>query len=103
MKAIKFKGHNLVLAEDQPQYQPLPVCNERTPEGSMVCCWKLSIWERLKTIFTGRLFFRQLTFGQPFQPILPMTEWKEGNCINCGAPIGDHKHKTHYTCPSKLN
>ena len=24
MKPIKFKGHNVVFAEDQPEYQPLP-------------------------------------------------------------------------------
>jgi predicted RNA-binding Zn-ribbon protein involved in translation (DUF1610 family) len=32
-----------------------------------------------------------------------MIKWKEGKCINCGSMIGDHKHKTKYTCPSKLN
>lgn len=103
MKAVKFKGHNLVLAENQPQYQPLPVCNECTPEGSMVSCWKLTWRERLKILFTGKFFFRQLTFGGPLQPIRPMTEWTELKCKNCGQPIGDHKHKHKYLCPTILN
>jgi hypothetical protein len=103
MNPVPFKGHNAVLAKDQPQYRPLPVCIEHTTEGSVVSCWKLSFFERLKVLFTGRLFFRQLTFGHYFQPILPMTEWKEPHCINCGAPIGDHKSEDKYRCPSKLN
>lgn len=103
MKAIKFKGHNAVLAEDQPQYTPLPVCVECTPEGSMVSCFKLSWLERIKLLFSGKLFFRQLTFGQPFQPVAPLTEWHDGRCKNCGGLIGDHKAKHGFVCPSKLN
>lgn len=93
MKPIKFKGHNLVLAENQPEYQALPVCNECRPDGSMTSCWKLSWRERLRVLFTGKLFFTQLTFGNPFQPISPSTTWQEPTCKNCGGPIGEHKHK----------
>lgn len=103
MKAIKFKGHNMVLAEDQPQYTPLPVCCECTSDGSMVSCFALSFWERMRVLFTGRMFFRQLTFGNPLQPIRPMVEWEEGNCNNCGKPIGDHKYKKAFTCPDRVN
>lgn len=55
MKPIKFNGHNIVLAENQPEYIPLPACNECTPEGSFVYCYQLSFWERLKVLFSGRI------------------------------------------------
>src|SRR5690606_15768462 len=96
MNPVKFKGHNLTLAENQKEYNPLPVCNECTPEGSKVSCWRLSLWERIVVLFTGRIFIRQLTFHAPFQPILPMVNWDEPCCKNCGRPIGEHKHKLKY-------
>lgn len=103
MKPIKFKGHNMVLAENQKEYQPLPVCDERSKEGTKVSCWRLSFWERIKLLFTGRLFIAQFTFYQPFHPILPMLDWEEPNCLNCGRPIGEHKHKTQFHCPRCVN
>lgn len=98
MKAIKFKGYNTILAEDQPEYKSLPVCREFTLEGSVVCCYRLTIWERIKLLFRGRIFVSQLTFNEPFQPICPHLEWKEGTCTNCGNPVGDHKQWTGYKC-----
>lgn len=69
MKPIEFKEQTHILAKDQPEYQPLPVLIEA--DGCMTSCWKLSIWERLKLLFTGRLWLMQLTFHQPLQPQLP--------------------------------
>lgn len=103
MDPIKFKGHNMILAEDQPQYRPLPICVEHDPNGSMTSCYKLTWWERIKVLFVGRIFFRQVTFGRGFNPIEPLIEWKDRKCINCGLPIGDHKYKTKFVCPPKLN
>jgi hypothetical protein len=103
MKPIKFKGHNLVLAENQEEYHPLPVCDERTPEGTKVSCWQLTWKERILILFTGRLFISQFTFGHSYQPILPMTDWEEPKCLNCGSPIGDHKAKHGFHCPRTQN
>jgi hypothetical protein len=57
-----------ILAEDQPEYLPLPVCRygDRT-----ISCWRLSLWERLKVLVTGRLWLLVLNFRQPLQPQLP--------------------------------
>jgi hypothetical protein len=71
MTPIEFPEHNLVLAKDQPQYQPLPVFMNDT---ETVSCWKLTFLERLTLLFTGRLWVRQLTFGHQLQPQLPQVE-----------------------------
>jgi hypothetical protein len=71
MKPILFPEITTTLALDQPEYQPLPVCvyGERT-----ISCWQLSLWERVKLLFTGRLWLLQLNFRQPLQPQLPAVD-----------------------------
>ena len=71
MKPVEFPEQNAVLAKDQPEYLPLPVCRhgDRT-----ISCWKLTFGERLKLLFTGRLWLLVLNFGGPLQPQLPMVE-----------------------------
>lgn len=72
MKPVKFKGVNVTYAENQPEYMPLPV--HKTPDGTVTSCWKMSFWERVKVLFTGRIFLTVLTFNKPLQPVLLMTE-----------------------------
>lgn len=75
MEAVKFEGHNAVIAEDQPQYIPLPVRHDPSAEGSpMTCCFKLSPEEIQEIIDTGTIWHVQWTFGQPFQPIRMSTQ-----------------------------
>lgn len=69
MTPIGFPEQNVVFAKDQPQYQPLPAYRSR--EGQVISCWRLTLWERLCLLFSGRLWLRQLTFGDPLQPQLP--------------------------------
>ena len=69
MEPIRFPEQNTVFAEDQPEYLPLPAF--RGEDGQVISCWRPSIRERLKLLFTGRLWMRQLTFGQALQPQLP--------------------------------
>ncbi len=71
MIPIKHKFCTTVFAEGQPEYLQLPAWVGPEPEKRVVTCWKLSWFERLKVLFTGRLWFSQLTFGQPLQPQLP--------------------------------
>lgn len=102
MKPVTFPGHNLTLAKNQPQYQQLPVCYEGGPEKPMTSCWKLSLWERIRVLFRGKIYFRQLTFGNNFQPMYPFTKWKDPKCLNCGDRIADHK-EPNFICPRNLN
>lgn len=69
MKPIEFKEQNCVFAKDQPEYLPLP-CH-KTEGGMVISCWKLSVWERFKILFTGKLWMIVLTFHKPLQPQLP--------------------------------
>jgi hypothetical protein len=59
-----------LLALDQPEYNPLPVAHVIYRDGvrSMISCYRLTIRERLKILFSGRLWWEQLTFGGPLQP-----------------------------------
>ena len=71
MTPIKFPGSNVVFAEDQPQYNPLPAHRDRDDlEGTLTVCWKLSWRERLIVLFTGKLWHQVMTFNQPLQPQL---------------------------------
>lgn len=69
MTPIKFPEVNVTFAEDQPEYLPLPAW--RGVDGTVISCWKLTRKERLKILFTGRLWLRSLTFGRSLQPLLP--------------------------------
>lgn len=72
MTPANFKGQNIIFAKDQPEYQPLPAfIND---EGVVLSCWKLTLHERLKLLFTGRFYLQVLTFNHPLQPVLPSIE-----------------------------
>lgn len=68
MKPVKFKHQNVVFAEDQPEYTPLPALKIDSPNGEVVSCWRLSFLERIKVLFTGRVWLSLMTFGKPLTP-----------------------------------
>ena len=86
MTAIKFKGHNILIAKDQPQYQPLPAHYDTwNPESPLTFCWKLTLRERLSILFRGTLWHQVLTFGQSLQPLrFSMTRPE-------GVPLEEHE------------
>lgn len=63
MKIIKFKECNVVYAENQPEYLPLP--SHKSKDGQVTSCWGLSILERFKVALVGRIYLQALTFNQP--------------------------------------
>lgn len=71
MKPIKFKEANKTYAETQPEYLPLPVYEE---DGKVVCCWKLSVRERIKVLLTGRIWNWIKHCQQPLQPHVPVVD-----------------------------
>jgi hypothetical protein len=74
MELIPFAGQNVVFAENQPEYLPMPAHRIlRSPEGEIVCCWKLTWRERWQVLTGGRVWHRIMTFGQPLQPQLLQT------------------------------
>lgn len=70
MKPIEFKEQNIVFAKDQPQYKPLPAFRNEDPNGmgEVISCWNLTFKERLKLLFTGKLWVSLCMFGKPLTP-----------------------------------
>lgn len=66
MSPIKFKEQNVTYAENQPEYLPLPA--HRTPEGEVIFCQQLTLRERFKILWTGKMWVSLLTFNQPLTP-----------------------------------
>lgn len=68
MKPVEFKHQTVIFAKDQPQYQPLPALKIDSPEGEVISCWKLSVKERIKIVFTGRVWLSLMSFNKPLTP-----------------------------------
>ena len=68
MKPIEFKDQNVIFAKDQPEYQPLPALRLNTPEGEVISCWRMSIKERIKVLFTGHIWLSLMSFNKPLTP-----------------------------------
>ncbi len=66
MKLISFPEQTHIIAENQPEYLPMPAYVSE--DGEVVCCWKLSITERLILFFKGKIWHHILTFNHPLQP-----------------------------------
>lgn len=71
MTPIEFGGVNARYAENQPEYLTLPT--KIHDDGVATSCWKGSFMDRLRFLFTGKLWLHQMTFFAPLQPILPET------------------------------
>jgi hypothetical protein len=70
MKAIEFQEVNLRIAENQPEYETLPVfIDHSSPEYEATMCFELDDDEKKQVVETGKIWLRVLTFGKPFQPI----------------------------------
>jgi hypothetical protein len=72
MKPIKFNGMNVTFAEGQPEYLSLPAYKlPNDQRGTVVTCWGLSFFEKIKLLFTGKLYITSLTFNNALTPLLP--------------------------------
>jgi len=65
MKPIEFPEMTGTAAKDQPEYQPLPMYRG---DGWVISCWKMTRWERIKVLFTGRVWLWLRDFGGPITP-----------------------------------
>jgi hypothetical protein len=68
MKPIEFKHQNIIFAKDQPEYQPLPALRIDSPSGEVISCWKMNFKERIKVLFTGRVWLSLMSFNKPLTP-----------------------------------
>lgn len=95
MDTVKFDGSNTVYAENQPEYLPLPCHKDKN--GTLIVCWKLSLKERIKILFTGKMWQKIMTFNSLLQPQLLSCEnlmLKERN--------KNHEHEHTVRCADKL-
>ena len=76
MQPIPFKGQNVVFGENQPQYLPLPAL--KLPDGEVITCWSLSDQELEDLQKNKCIYFKQLTFNGPLQPIMPLVNLEDG-------------------------
>ena len=74
MRAIEFEQVTNRLAEDQPEYETLPVHITNDENREFTCCFELNKAEIDEIVKTGKLWYTQLTFGNLFQPIRMSTE-----------------------------
>jgi len=72
MKPISFPEQTTVIARDQPEYLPLPAWQNHEETISV---WSFTWRERLKMLWTGRLYLRQLNFRRPLQPQSPQVHY----------------------------
>jgi len=68
MKPLEFKEQNTVYAKDQPEYTPLPGHKVNDEKGEFIFCMGLTFRERVRLLFTGKLWCSLLTFNKPLTP-----------------------------------
>ena len=78
MKLIEFPEQNVVIAEDQKEYLPMPAYKlPGHPQGYTVCCWDLTVAEIEEVARTGIIWQTILTFNNPMHPQLLSVEKPE--------------------------
>ncbi|KKL99420.1 hypothetical protein LCGC14_1814620 [marine sediment metagenome] len=90
MKPVTFPEVNKVWAEDQDEYLNLPAYVDAKESISK---WRLSWWERVKVLFTGTIWWRQVNFGEDLQPQCPTLQYP---FIRQKIYIGDGRQVQHY-------
>ena len=59
MKAIKFKGANAAFTS--PSGELVPAFKSTSINGTFVCGYRLSFWERICVLLFGNIWFSQIT------------------------------------------
>lgn len=68
MKPIEFEEQNIIFAEHQDEYRNLPAFKVNEDEGRVIFCEYLTLRERLKVLFTGKIWVSLMTFNKPLTP-----------------------------------
>ena len=66
---IKFEQQNVVFAENQEEYLPLPARVYRNEVGEVVSCWEFTDEEIELIIKNKCVYISSMTFNQPLQPL----------------------------------
>jgi len=87
MKLIDFPEQTTVYAKHQEPYLPLPAHQFKDAEGRIAFCWTLTWRERLRVLWTGKLWHQVLTFNRPLQPQLLMVEKPDFSGSQSGSAV----------------
>lgn len=68
MKAINFEDANVNFAEKQDEYSTLPALRIGDEDDTIITCWGLSFKERVRVLFTGKIWMSELNFRRPLTP-----------------------------------
>ena len=77
MKSITFKEVNQIIGADSEGYKQLYVHKTKDQFGDVTSCWKLSLFERIQVLFTGKVWLCQRTFNHDLVNSLITTEKDE--------------------------
>lgn len=66
MKLIDFPEAHVVIAENQPQYLPMPAYIY--DDQVITCCWQLTLRERISILLNGKIWHSVWTFRKALQP-----------------------------------
>lgn len=69
-RALPPGACEVVIAEDQPEYQPLPSVRLMNPQGEVVTRWELSDEELEQVIKHRSVWLVMMTFNQPVTPVI---------------------------------
>lgn len=65
MKPIRFPEQNRTFIAPEGMEDKVDALPAFVGEGQVISCWKLSLWERIKLLLTGRLWFSVIGDAQP--------------------------------------
>jgi hypothetical protein len=72
---VEFPEQTTEIAKNQPEYRVMSAYQfADDPHGRIVCCWELSLRDRLRVLFFGKIWQHILTFNNEVQPQLIMTD-----------------------------
>jgi hypothetical protein len=90
MKAIYFDEYNVIFAENQKEYVPVPACSQKN--GLVTFCLELNKEEISFIKNLGAVVLEVHTFGNPVQPIRILT----------GKPTFPVTHRGSFHCSSYI-
>lgn len=91
MNPITFEQSNRIIRKPTPQYLHLPdIPVHVDQDGCFTSCWQLSWAERLRLLFTGKLWLTLLTFNTKVQPCRPTTVCPLVTVTFAPGPTGAH-------------
>lgn len=74
MNPVSFKFQNHIYSKTK---RPIPAFKNKSRQGQVITCWKGGFWDRLKILFTGRVWVLSETNQMPLQPFIIVTNRKD--------------------------